>query len=203
MDYFIPRADLDYKYFKEFSALHLYNLTSDHVGRYTCYTKKRKRKRIRRQQQFFFLFVYDSDNPAAFPPTPDVLSVSGFIGESAILPCIPAHPSFDVSLRRKSIPMPEEEYTFEPHKGFELPNVTGEEMGGDYDCLFSSLHAFEQKRTVHLFVEKPFPKKVDLDEEDILGVDGEGLDPDGNGSGSNLLCSRSAAFIVLLVVIKL
>ena len=55
-------------------------------------------------QERLYLFVHDQDHPAAAPrDRSDVLAVYSYIGMSAVIPCKPAHPEFQVRLRKDSL----------------------------------------------------------------------------------------------------
>ena len=100
------------------------------------------------------MYVLDPSNPATFPEdSNEFTAVKVELGEDAIIPCIPSHPSFEVKLRRgRDQYHLKQPLVLNPATGFLMPGVNSTNVGGDYECLFSSAQLFEQKRLLKLLV---------------------------------------------------
>lgn len=127
----------------------LTNLSHLHVGEYAC-SSFRSIKLTER----VFLFVKDQDHPVSSPRMRGKTHlVKATLGSDTVIPCLPAHPQFNVSLYKKNTFLGGK-YEFHPLKGFIIPNVTELSLAGDYQCRFTSYHYFEQIRSFRLQVEE-------------------------------------------------
>ena len=171
------RDDLDYSRFKHVSTLRFENASHRSVGEYTCRTLQTTElatsKKYRMLFKSFFLFIDDPEHPAAWPPLTkppesEAQTVEVFLGGPAVLPCRPSHPDYVVTLKRGEVNFYADNYRLLPTEGFLVPNVTGLDFGGRYDCLYSSNYVFEERRSLIVKV---------LDEDDYYEYEYE--DDDG------------------------
>ena len=155
MTHLTPLADVDYSRFRFRSTLHLTNLSHVDAGLYTCKVISRRHSHLEKR---VFLFIRDLDHPAAMlqsssqeqeaSSSPNQISLpvgSGFI------PCRPAHPEFHVQLLRDGMDV-SRRFRYFPDAGFAVRDALEDPaaLSGEYECLFSSLHVFEESRTVNV-----------------------------------------------------
>lgn len=91
---------------------------------------------------------------------------------------------FKVSMKRKAVSL-KKFYEFDPSRGFFLSNITSLSLSGIYECMFTSLHVFEQKIIINLFVEERFNSSL------ISDTDGKNLDNQGTFDGDDEYGSTS------------
>ena len=133
-------------------------------------------------QERLYLFVHDQDHPAAAPrDRSNVPAVYSYIGMSAVIPCKPAHPEFQVRLRKDSLELYDGAFDHIPHLGFVVPNITDTNLAGKFECLFTSNHYFEQSRYVEMIIEPNLRRTTDGRTTVHYG---RGRDDDRSGSGS-------------------
>ncbi|XP_059078856.1 uncharacterized protein LOC131877251 [Tigriopus californicus] len=155
------QSDIDYSRFRFYDTLMLTNLSHLHVGEYACssFGSIKLTERL-------FLFVKDQDHPVSSPRKQGATHLlNATLGSDTVIPCLPAHPQFDVSLYKENTLLGDK-YDFHPLKGFIIPNVTSLSLAGDYQCRFTSYHRFEQIRSFRLKVaEKTLLREVSRDNE--------------------------------------